>query len=401
MRRTALATALLSAVALAGCSAPTDPGPGTSPDGAAPTAATTTTPAGPAGEATTDAVPTGFQPREVANLSNPWAMAFLPGTNQLLITQKSGELLLRDQESGATVTVEGAPEVVDSGQGGFGDVVPGPRFEQDQTIYLSWVERGDGGTGAVIARAQLDSAGSAAHLVDLTPIWRQDKTTGNGHFAHRMAFSPDGRHLFVTSGDRQKFDPAQDLSTNLGKILRLNPDGTPAEGNPFADRGGVSAEIWSYGHRNPLGIAFDPDGNLWISEMGPQGGDEINLVLEGRNYGWPEASNGSHYGGAEIPDHAPGDGFEPPKVGWTPSVSPGSLMIYDGDVFPQWRGDAFAGALSGQALLRVDLDGTDAEKGDEWDMGERIRDVAQGPDGSIWVLEDGRSGRLLELVPEV
>ena len=399
MRRTALATVLLSSLVLTACTATTEPAP--SPP-STPEAPGATAPATPGESPSPGATPTpsGFEPREAATLANPWALSFLPGTSQLLITQKSGELLLRDQESGATITVEGTPEVVDMGQGGFGDVVPGPTFEEDRTIYLSWVEQGNGGeTGAVIGTARLESAGTTARLVDLSVIWRQDKTTGSGHFSHRMAFSPDGEHLFVSSGDRQHMDPAQDLSTNLGKILRLKPDGSPADGNPFADRGGVSAEIWTYGHRNALGIGFDEDGNLWASEMGPQGGDEINLIIEGRNYGWPEASNGLHYGGGPIPDHAPGDGFEAPKVWWTPSVSPGSLLIYTGDKFPQWRGDAFAGALSGQALIRVDLDGTEAEKGDEWDMGERIRDVAQGPDGSLWLIEDGASGRLLELVP--
>lgn len=401
MRRFALATALISTAALVGCTATSAPEP-------SPAATATSTPSVSA-EPTPTAdpsptplpTPSGFEPREVARLANPWAMAFLPDSDQLLITQKTGELLLRDLATGATITVEGTPAVINAGQGGFGDVVPGPTFAEDRMIYLSWVEAGDGGeTGAVIGRARLDSAGSTARLVDLSVIWRQDKTTGDGHFAHRMAFSPDGTHLFVTSGDRREMEPAQDLSTNLGKVLRLNPDGTPAEGNPLADRGGVSAEIWSYGHRNPLGIAFDADGQLWISEMGPQGGDEINLVLAGRNYGWPRAANGSHYSGAPIPDHTAGDGFEAPKVSWNPSISPGSLMIYSGDTFPQWRGDAFVGALSGQALVRVDLDGSNAEKGDQWDMGQRIRAVAQGPDGSIWLLEDGPNGRLLELAPQ-
>ncbi|MDO5682527.1 MAG: PQQ-dependent sugar dehydrogenase [Propionibacteriaceae bacterium] len=398
MRRTHLApAALLMSLGLAACSTTTQPDPGVQQ---APTATASASPSATASPETAAPEVTGFDVREVATLSNPWAMAFLPGTDQLLITQKSGELLLRDRTSGATITVEGAPSVVDAGQGGFGDVVPGPTFQTDHMIYLSWVEAGSGGTsGAVIGTARLDSAGTTARLTDLTVIWRQDKTTGSGHFSHRMVFSPDGQHLFVTSGDRQKMEPAQDLSTNLGKILRLNFDGSPAAGNPFADRGGVSAEIWSYGHRNPLGIAFDADGRLWASEMGPQGGDEINLIVEGRNYGWPRASNGSHYGGGEIPDHAPGDGFEAPKVSWNPSISPGSLMIYSGDRFAAWRGDAFVGALSGQALIRVDLDGENATKADEWDMGQRIRAVVQAPDGGIWLLEDGGNGRLLELMP--
>ncbi len=181
-------------------------------------------------------------------------------------------------------------------------------------------------------------------------------------------------------------------------MLRLTLDGTPAAGNPYADRGGVSAEIWSYGHRNPLGLAFDPAGNLWATEMGPQGGDEVNLIVAGKNYGWPNASNGSHYGGAEIPDHTSDDGFEAPKVWWNPSISPAGLMVYTGDVFSQYKGDLFFGALSGQALIRVDLQGTDAVKGDQWSMGARIREVEQGPDGTVWLLTDGVGGKLLQLV---
>lgn len=412
MRRIALASGLILALGLSACAGADSP---TTPQTTAPTTSGTTA-AGTSGSTPGETTPTpgptasgapqrhasgAFATREAATLKDPWAMAFVPGTDQLLITQKSGELLLRDQRSGNTITVSGTPRVVDAGQGGFGDVVVGPSFEQDRMIYLSWAERGDGGnTGAVIGRARLVSDATSASLDGLTVIWRQDpKVSGQGHFSHRMAFSPDGKYLFVSSGDRQKFDPAQDLSSGLGKILRLNLDGTPAAGNPFADRGGVSAQIWSYGHRNPLGIAFDADGNLWSSEMGPQGGDEINLILEGRNYGWPRVSNGSHYGGADIPDHAPGDGYEAPKVWWNPSISPSSLMIYSGDVFPQWKGDAFVGALSGQALIRVDLNGTDATKGDQWDMGKRIRDVAQAPDGTIWLIEDGSNGRLLQIVP--
>ncbi len=339
-----------------------------------------------------------FQTRAVAAFDEPWAMVFLPD-GQALVTQRGGALLLVDPKTGAATAVTGTPQVVHDGQGGLGDVVLAPTHASDSGIYLSWVEAGAGGTGAVVGRATLRRDGTP-RLDDLAVIWRQEpKTNGSGHFGHRIAVSPDGQHLFVTSGERQKFDPAQDLGGNLGKIVRLQLDGSAAQGNPFADRGGVTAQVWSLGHRNPLGIAFDEAGNLWSSEMGPQGGDEVNLVQPGGNYGWPRASNGSHYGGADIPDHRAGDGFVAPAVWWNPSISPGSLMIYRGNAFPAWRGDAFVGALSGQALIRIDLDDTSASKGDQWPMGARIREVEQGPDGSIWLLEDGPGGRLLQLTP--
>ena len=338
-----------------------------------------------------------FAVQELGSFDEPWAMTFLPGTSDALITQRGGALKLR-QADGTVLTVTGVPDVVAQGQGGLGDIIVGPDYATNRTVYLSWAAAGGDGSGAEVGRATLATDGASARLVDLTTIWRQQpKTSGSGHYGHRLAFSPDGKYLFITSGERQKFTPAQDLSTNLGKLVRLNPDGTPAAGNPFADRGGVAAEIWTYGHRNPLGIAYDPAGNLWSSEMGPQGGDELNLIVEGRNYGWPKVSNGSHYGGGEIPDHTAGDGFEAPKVWWNPSISPGSLMIYTGSEFPDWYGDAFIGALSGEALIRVHLDGTTAAKADEWSMGARIRAVHQAPDGSIWELEDGSNGRLLRL----
>ena len=224
-------------------------------------------------------------------------------------------------------------------------------------------------------------------------------TDGDGHFSHRLAFSPDGEHLFVSSGDRQLGDPAQDTTNTLGTIVRLTLDGEPAAGNPLADEGGAAAEIWSWGHRNPLGLEFASDGTLWSSEMGPEGGDELNLIEAGANYGWPEASNGSDYGGGEIPDHADGDGYVAPARSWTPSISPGSLLVYGGDLFEDWQGDAFLGALSGEALVRVDLEGQSSGDAEVFDMGQRIRAVEEGPDGAIWLLEDEGSGRLLRLTP--
>jgi len=391
-------TLTLALVTLAGCAAPaaSPPASTSAPATSAPatSAPATTSPSGP--RTAPDGRP--FVVEELGEFDEPWAMAFLPG-GELLVTDRGGSLRLREVD-GRTVEVGGVPKVVHDGQGGLGDIIVSPGFASDRTVYLSWVEPGEGGTGAAVGRARLAGTSDAPELTGLQVIWRQQpKTSGSGHFGHRLAFSPDGAYLFVSSGDRQKFDPAQDLGANLGKILRLNPDGSPAAGNPWAEQGGVAAEVWTRGHRNPLGLAFDPAGNLWSTEMGPQGGDELNLIVAGRNHGWPRASNGSHYGGGDIPDHRDGDGFAAPAAFWNPSISPGSLMIYTGDAFGQWQGDAFIGALSGEALIRVDLSGTTATEGDTWEMGQRIREVEQAPDGTIWLLEDTPGGRLLRLSP--
>ncbi len=300
---------------------------------------------------------------------------------------------------GSRHEVAGVPAVEVGGQGGLGDVVVHPDFAANRRVYLSFVEKGEGGTsGAVLGYGTLDlGAPDKPALRDFRIIWRQTpKVDGSGHFSHRVAFGPDG-FLYLTSGERQKFDPAQAMDGNLGKVLRLTPEGAPAPGNPWAARGGIAAQFWTMGHRNLLGIMFAPDGRLWATEMGPQGGDELNLIVPGRNYGWPRASNGSHYGGADIPDHKPGDGYEPPKLWWNPSISPGGLLIYTGDLFPAWKGDALIPALSGEALIRVDIGGDKAAKADQWGMDARIRAVDQGPGGSIYLLED--EGRLLRLDP--
>ncbi|MCT1607011.1 PQQ-dependent sugar dehydrogenase [Nesterenkonia massiliensis] len=344
---------------------------------------------------------TPFVVEELGSYDSPWALEFLPGTDQLLITTQPGELVLHSTDTGEEIAVSGVPDdIVVAGQGGLGDVVAAPDFEQSQRVYLSWVSSGEGGTGAVVGHAQLVESGDAAELQDLQVIWQQDpRAEGSGHFSHRLAFSPDGEHLFITSGDRQLLDPAQDLSSGLGKIMRLTPEGDPASGNPFADQGGVTEEIWTYGHRNALGIAFDAEGRLWSSEMGPAGGDELNLIEEGQNYGWPEVSNGSHYDGEEIPDHTDDDGFTAPAASWNPAISPGSLMIYQGELFEEWTGDAFLGALSGEALVRVGLDETSAAEDELWEMDARIRDLAEAPDGSIWLIQDGAGAQLLRLTP--
>lgn len=345
---------------------------------------------------------TGEQPfeiTEVARFDEPWAMAFLPD-GRLLVTEKRGRLLLVGQDGEQSAPIDGVPEVDYGGQGGFGDVALHPDFADNGVIYVSFAEAGDDNTrGAAIARGKLALDGSGGKLTDLEVIWRQvPKVTGRGHYAHRLLFDESG-YLWVASGERQKFDPSQDMQSNMGKILRLNDDGSPAADNPFAAQGGVTAEIWSLGHRNPLGIAFDPDGQLWNVEMGPRGGDELNRVLRGADYGYPTVSNGDHYNGRDIPDHDTRPEFEAPKVWWTPVISPGDLMIYSADLFADWQGDGFIAGLSAEALIRIEFDGEEAREAERYDMGRRIRAVEQGPNGAIWVLEDRSGGRLLKLTP--
>lgn len=344
--------------------------------------------------------PRPFQVTEIATFNEPWAMTFLPEFNQALITEKSGKLMLWEAD-GPVVEVKGLPTVAYGGQGGLGDVILHPDFANNRTIYLSYAEAGDGGFGAAVASATLDSENGEPTLKNVNVIWRQyPKVDGRGHFGHRLAFSPDGKYLFIASGERQKFDPAQDMNSNLGKVVRLYPDGTIPTDNPFYDAANpVKSQIWSLGHRNPLGLSFDSNGQLWNQEMGPRHGDELNLVKRGANYGYPKVSNGNHYDGRDIPDHSAGDGFEAPKAYWDPAISPGGLAFYDGNLFPKWKGSFFIGGLGGKALVRVKVDGETATKADHWDMGARIREVEPAADGSLWLLEDGPKGRMLKLTP--
>lgn len=345
-----------------------------------------------------------FQVEEIAQFAEPWAMAFLPGGSQALITEKRGVLKLWTVGGSSTVDVTGVPAVDYGGQGGLGDVALHPDFANNRLVYLSFAEAGEGGTrGAAVGRGRLTVENNTARIEGFETIWRQEpKYDGRGHYGHRILFSPDGRNLFISSGERQEFTPAQDMNSNAGKILRLTDTGSVPNDNPFHDQGRVASQIWSLGHRNPLGIAFDADGQLWEVEMGPRGGDEMNLIERGRNYGYPIASNGNHYDGRDIPDHRPGDGFEAPRITWTPVISPGDMIIYSGAMFPSWRGDALIGGLSARALVRVDIDGANAREAERWDMGQRIREVEQAPDGSVYLLEDqqnGSGGRLLRLTP--
>lgn len=341
-----------------------------------------------------------FAVTPAATFNEPWAMTFLPD-GSVLVSERGGALQHLDIASGSKHEISGGPKVAYGGQGGFGDVVLHPDYANNHWVYLSYAEEGSNDTrGAAVARARLvlaeDGSGS---LQDLAVIWRQvPKVSGGGHYGHRIAFGVDGK-LWITSSERQKFTPAQDMASNLGKLVRLNDDGSVPDDNPFASQGDVAAQVWSLGHRNMLGIAFDGDGRLWVHEMGPAGGDELNLIERGANYGYPVVSNGNHYDGRPIPDHDTRPEFAAPKVTWNPVISPAGFLIYSGDLFPQWKGSGFIGGLSSQALVRVAFDGDTAREAERFDMGARIREVEQGPDGAVWVLEDGKGGRLLKLTP--
>jgi glucose/arabinose dehydrogenase len=347
-----------------------------------------------------------FAVSEVATFEEPWAMAFAPGTPVLFVTEKAGTVKFIDTKTGTIGTVSGVPEVAYGGQGGLGDIAFLPTQSKamlsDRAIYLSWAEAGEGDTrGAAVGKGTLVCGSpTSCDIRDFTVIWRQTpKVTGRGHYSHRLLFSPDGQYLYVASGERQKMQPSQDIGTTLGKIVRLNLDGTPAAGNPMADKGGVTAEIWSYGHRNILGMGWDAQGRLWEVEHGPAGGDELNLVKPGANYGWPVRSNGDHYNGDPIPDHSADDGFAQPALSWTPVIAPGAMLFYTCDQFAAWKGHALITGLGSQALVDVVIDGEAAREAARYEFDNRLRAMAQGPDGALWIAEDGKGAKLMKLTP--
>ena len=353
-----------------------------------------------------------FEVEPITSFDQPWAMAFLPD-GRMLVTEKKGNVFIVTTDGQKTGLLRWPPDVDYGGQGGMGDVALHPDFENNGLIYLSYVESGDGDTrGAAVARAVLTlNERGGGTLSSMEVVWRQyPKLVGRGHYGHRIEFDDDG-YLWISSGDRQKFTPAQDMQSNVGKILRVNDDGSAPGDNPFvdyqsenplADDEGVYDEIWSIGHRNPLGMAFDLEGQLWAIEMGPRGGDELNRIVRGGNYGYPVVSNGDHYDGREIPDHDTRPEFDAPAIWWN-GVSPGDLIVYDGGKFPDWRGNLLAAGLGSSAILRIEIDGETAREVERFDMGARIRGLATGPDGALWVLEDERgesAGRLLRLTPK-
>ncbi len=371
-----------------------------------------------------------FVATPVAKFDAPWALAFLPD-GRMLVTEKGGTIRLATPAGKVSAPLAGVPQVMIGGQGGLLDIKLSPGFASDGLVYITYAEPGAGGSGLALARGKFTGGG----FQGMTVLWRQTPPGKGGQFGAIVTFAPDGKSLFLTSGERQRFTPAQDPDQALGKILHLTLDGKPWPGNPGAGRTGAAtvslidppansgaaktaesravaligpnlapAEIWSSGHRNPYGLAFAPDGKLWEIEMGPQGGDELNLIKPGRNYGWPLVSNGDNYDGSPIPDHPTRPDLAAPRLWWNPVISPSSLLFYSGTMFPAWRGSALIGGLSSRALIRVTIDAHGrAREAERFAMDARIRDVVQAPDGAVWLVEDGgreSGGRLLRLTPK-
>ena len=372
-----------------------------------------------------------FTMTQVATFKLPWRIAFLPD-GRMLVTEKVGPVWLVTQK-GEKTPVDNVPEVLYQGQGGMLGVFVSPHYATDHFVYLTYAEPGDGGSSLALARARLALTAGKASLEGLQVLWRQMPKGRGGQFGAQIAFSPDGQYLFLTVGDRQRMTPAQDPNQAIGKILRLTLDGKPAPGNPMAGKTGAAtvplidpprdteaartaavistytfpgpnlapAETWSSGHRTPYGLAFAPDGRLWEVEHGPRGGDELNLIEPGRNYGWPLVSYATNYNGVPIASPDTRSDLAKPVIYWTPIIAPGNLTFYNGAMFPQWKGSAFVGGLATQTLNRITFDGKGgATPAERWSVGHRIRDVEVAPDGALWVVEDANPGGLFRVTPK-
>ena len=364
--------------------------------------------AGPAFAAVTDApdaaTQTSVKVTTVASgLENPWGLAFLPD-GRMVVTERPGRLRIVGVDGKLSRSVAGLPEIAAVGQGGLLDVTLAPDFESSRLIYLSYSARYDRGVGTVVSRARLAADGDRPSLSGVETVFRQMPAGRTGrHFGSRLVFASDGT-LFVTLGDRGDRGRSQDTGRHWAKVVRINPDGSVPDDNPFVGQSGVLPEIYSIGHRNAQGAALHPrTGELWTVEHGAAGGDEINRVLPGKNYGWAVISYGQHYSGGQIGDGAQKAGLEQPEYYWDPSIAPSGLAFYTGDLFPEWKGDLLVGALRGRALHRLDLDQNDKVVGEERlvaDVGQRIRAVAEGPDGAVYLLTDSPRGRVLKLTPQ-
>jgi glucose/arabinose dehydrogenase len=337
----------------------------------------------------------------VSGISNPWALAFLPD-GRILLAERPGRLRLSTRDGKLSRPLAGLPKIFARGQGGLHDVVLDRSFAENNTIYFCFADPIANGARTSLARAQLLATG-APPLANVKVIFRQEgPLSGGNHFGCRIAQSPDG-NLFLTMGDHRDFPKeAQNLANHLGKIIRIRPDGSVPPDNPFVGRAGVKPEIWSYGHRNSQGAAIHPQtGKLWAHEHGPRGGDEINIPEAGRNYGWPVIGYGIDYDGTKIHEATHKDGMEQPVKFWVPSIAPSGMAFYGGDLFPAWRGNLFVGALAGQTLVRLTLDGDKVEAEERLLQGlnERFRDVRAGPDGALWLATDNTVGRILRVTP--
>ncbi len=330
---------------------------------------------------------------------HPWGMAFMPD-GQLLVTERNtGKLYRMSAEPGAKkTTIKGTPDVHARGQGGLMDIVLDPDFASNRYVYLSYAKPGDGPLStAALGRGKLQGDS----LADFTDIFVQlPYFNGAKHYGNRIVFSPDGDYLYFVMGERFQFDPAQQLDNHWGKVVRIRPDGSVPSDNPFVNQQDAKPEIWSYGHRNIEAMAFQPGTDeLYLVEMGPLGGDELNRVVKGDNYGWPRESWGDNYDGTQIPDPQPNSSYHQPVRYWNPVISPSGMTFYTGTRFPDWTGDAFVGGLSSRDLVRLTIDGDTVTDEERFPMPARIRDVATGPDGAIYLLSDDKEGEVWRMVP--